>query len=75
MDLDIPVFKHTYINSKKKIKRLQKAAIQKSFGKKAHFQIRSSCSVDFYNPGHNNLEIYNTLVKIRFTTNNTKLDI
>ena len=28
-----------------------------------------------YNPGHNILELYNILVKIRFTTSKTKLDI
>ena len=28
-----------------------------------------------YNPGHNILELYNTLVQIRFTTNKRKLDI
>ena len=30
---------------------------------------------DNYNPGHNILELYNILVKIRFTTSKTKLDI
>ena len=28
-----------------------------------------------YNPGHNILGLYNTLVQIRFTTNKRKLDI
>ena len=30
---------------------------------------------DGYNPGHNILELYNILVKIRFTRSKTKLDI
>ena len=29
----------------------------------------------YYNPGHNILKLYNTLVQIRFTTSKTKLDI
>ena len=53
----------------------QKQPSRNLLGKKSHFKMWSSYSVDFYNPSHNILELCNILVKIRFTTSNTKLDI
>ena len=36
---------------------------------------KSKISTFYYNPGHNILELYNVLVKIRFTTSKPKPDM
>ena len=45
----------------------------------SYFDIFMECQgekvLTTYNPGHNILELHNILVKIRFTTSETKLDI